>query len=146
MILPQLAGGVLFPDDNIPEVDKLKPDFGLRCGRALYSRYCSGGAYFSFNQLSEMQDTRNYGSGIQNNEKYKNWFSNGSPIGNKSTGGAESGPSTKGMSKAQRKAMANISYDIFSPMKKLTNVLLSILSDNDYKLDCVSLRQLHIWS
>jgi hypothetical protein len=139
MILPQLAGGVLFPDDNIPEVDKLKADFGLRCGRALYSRYCSGGAYFSFNQLSEMQDTRNYGSGIQNNERYKNWFSNGSPIGNKSTGGAEAGPSTKGMSKAQRKAMANISYDIFSPMKKLTNVLLSILSDNDYKLDCVSL-------
>jgi hypothetical protein len=139
MILPQLAGGVLFPDDNIPEVDKLKPDFGLRCGRALYSRYCSGGAYFSFNQLSEMQDTRNYGAGMQNNEKYKNWFSNGSPIGNKSTGGAESAPSTKGMTKAQRKAMANISYDIFSPMKKLSNVLLSVLSDNDYKLECTSL-------
>jgi hypothetical protein len=139
MILPQLAGGVLFPEDNVPEIEKLKPDFGLRCGRALYSRYCSGGAYFSFNQLSEMQETRNYGSGIQNNEKYKNWFSNGSPIGNKSTGGAEAVQTTRGMTKAQRKAMANISYDIFSPMKKLTNVLLSILADNDYKLDCVSL-------
>ena len=139
MILPQMAGGVLFPNDNVPEIDKLKPEFGLRCGRALYSRFCAGGAYFSYSQLPEMQETRNYGSGMQSQEKYKNWFSNGSPIGNKYVTSNEAVQSTKGLSKGQRKAMANISYDIFSPMKKLTNVLISILSDNDYKLDCISL-------
>ena len=139
MILPQMAGNYLFPSDNVPEIDKLKPDFGLRCGRALYSRFCTGGTYFSYTQLPEMQETRNYGSGIQSVEKYKNWFTNGSPIGTKTRSNNESAQSTKGMNIAQRKAMANISYDIFSPMKKLTNVLLSILSDNDYKLDCVSL-------
>jgi hypothetical protein len=37
--------------------------------------------------------------------------------------------------------MANISYDIFSPMRKLSNVLLSVLSDNDYKVQCQSLDQ-----
>jgi hypothetical protein len=134
-----MAGNYLFPSDNVPEIDKLKPDFGLRCGRALYSRFCTGGTYFSYTQLPEMQETRNYGSGIQSVEKYKNWFTNGSPIGTKTRSNNESAQSTKGMNIAQRKAMANISYDIFSPMKKLTNVLLSILSDNDYKLDCVSL-------
>lgn len=139
MILPQLAGGVLFPNDNIPEVDKLKPEFGLRCARALYSRFCAGGTYFTFTQLPEMQETRNYGSGMQSAEKYKNWFTNGSPIGNKSISQGATPISNKGMSKAQRKAMTNISYDIFSPMRKLSNVLLSVLSDNDYKVDCVSL-------
>ena len=139
MILPQMAGNYLFPSDNVPEIEKLKPEFGLRCGRALYSRFCTGGTYFSYTQLPEMQETRNYGSGIQSVEKYKNWFTNGSPIGTKTRSNNETSQSTKGMNTAQRKAMANISYDIFSPMKKLTNVLLSILSDNDYKLDCVSL-------
>jgi len=138
MILPQLAGGVLFPDDNIPEQDKLKPDFGLRCGRALWSRYCAGGAYFSYSQLPEMQETRNYGAGMQSNEKYKNWFTNGSPVG---PNAPKSGPETvqRGLGRTQRKAMANVSYDIFSPMRKLVTVLLSVLSDNDYRLECVSL-------
>jgi hypothetical protein len=36
MILPQIVGSVLFPNDNIPEVDKLKPEFGLRCARAFW--------------------------------------------------------------------------------------------------------------
>jgi hypothetical protein len=139
MILPQLAGGVLFPNDNVPESEKLKPEFGLRCARALYSRFCAGGTYFSYTQLPEMQETRNYGSGMQSQEKYKNWFTNGSPTGNKSIPQGEAAASIKGMSKAQRKAMTNISYDIFSPMRKLSNVLLSILSDNDYKIKCASL-------
>jgi len=139
MILPQLAGGVLFPNDNVPEIEKLKPEFGLRCARALYSRFCAGGTYFAFSQLPEMQETRNYGGGMQSAEKYKNWFTNGSPTGNKSILQGEAVSSTQGMSKAQRKAMTNISYEIFSPMRKLTNVLLSVLSDNDYRLDCVSL-------
>ena len=136
-----MAGGVLFPNDNVPEAEKLKPEFGLKCGRALYSRFCAGGAYFSFAQVPEMQETRNYGAGMQSNDKYKNWFTNGSPTGNKSVSSSEAISTIKGMSKAQRKAMANISYDIFSPMKKLTNVLLSILSDNDYKVQCQSLDQ-----
>lgn len=139
MLLPQLAGGVLFPNDNIPEIDKLKPDFGLRCARALYSRFCSGGAYFSMPQISEMQEIRNYGAGQQSPEKYKNLFSNGSQIGNKETKQSEAVASTRGMSKAQRKALVNISYDVFSPMRKMSNVLLSILADNDYKVDCLSL-------
>jgi hypothetical protein len=139
MMLPQLAGGVMFPDDNLPESEKLKPDFGLRCGRALWSRYSAGGTYFSFNQLPEMQETRNYGAGMQSPEKYKNWFTNGSPIGAKSVNQNEAFSSTRGMSRAQRKALVNISYDIFSPMRKLSNVLLSVLSDNDYKVKCVSL-------
>jgi hypothetical protein len=139
MILPQIVGSVLFPNDNIPEVDKLKPEYGLRVARALYSRFCAGGTYFTYTQLPEMQETRNYGAGNQSQEKYKNWFTNGSPIGTKGISQGEASATTKGMSKAQRKAMANISYDIFSPMRKLSNVLLSILSDNDYKLDCVSL-------
>jgi hypothetical protein len=139
MLLPQMAGGVLFPNDNIPESDKLKPEFGLRCARALYSRFCAGGTYFSFSQLPEMQEVRNYGGGIQSPEKYKNWFTNGSPTGSKSSPNSEAAGMTRGMTKGQRKAMTNISYDIFSPMRKLSNVLLSILADNDYKLDCVSL-------
>jgi hypothetical protein len=139
MILPQLAGGVLFPNDNVPESEKLKPEFGLRCARALYSRFCAGGTYFSFSQLPEMQETRNYGGGMQSSEKYKNWFTNGSPVGNKSISKGEAVSSTRGMTKAQRKAMTNISYEIFSPMRKLSNVILSILSDNDYKIKCVSL-------
>ncbi len=134
-----MAGGVLFPNDNIPESDKLKPEFGLRCARALYSRFCAGGTYFSFSQLPEMQEVRNYGGGIQSPEKYKNWFTNGSPTGSKSSPNSEAAGMTRGMTKGQRKAMTNISYDIFSPMRKLSNVLLSILADNDYKLDCVSL-------
>ncbi len=89
--------------------------------------------------MPEMQEVRNYGSGMQSPEKYKNWFSNGSPIGNKQAKQGEAVSSTRGMTKAQRKAMANVSYDIFSPMRKMTNVLLSILSDNDYKVDCLSL-------
>lgn len=129
----------MFPSDNVPESEKLKPEFGLRCARALYSRFCAGGTYYSYTQLPEMQETRNYGSGIQSQEKYKNWFTNGSPVGNKSIPQGEASASTKGMTKAQRKAMTNISYDIFSPMRKLTNVLLSVLSDNDYKIKCVSL-------
>ncbi len=129
----------MFPNDNIPESDKLKPEFGLRCARALYSRFCAGGTYFSFSQLPEMQEVRNYGGGIQSPEKYKNWFTNGSPTGSKSSPNSEAAGMTRGMTKGQRKAMTNISYDIFSPMRKLSNVLLSILADNDYKLDCVSL-------
>jgi hypothetical protein len=141
MILPQLAGGVLFPNDNVPESEKLKPEFGLRCARGLYSRFCAGGTYFSFSQLPEMQETRNYGGGMQSSEKYKNWFTNGSPTGNKSIPQGEAATSTRGMTKAQRKAMTNISYDIFSPMRKLSNVLLSTLADNDYKINCNSLDQ-----
>jgi hypothetical protein len=86
-----------------------------------------------------MQETRNYGGGMQSSEKYKNWFTNGSPTGNKSIPQGEAATSTRGMTKAQRKAMTNISYDIFSPMRKLSNVLLSILADNDYKIKCASL-------
>lgn len=129
----------MFPNDNIPESDKLKPEFGLRCARALYSRFCAGGTYFSFSQLPEMQEVRNYGGGIQSPEKYKNWFTNGSPTGSKASPNSEAAGITRGMTKGQRKAMTNISYDIFSPMRKLSNVLLSVLSDNDYRLDCVSL-------
>jgi hypothetical protein len=139
MILPQILGSMLFPNDNIPEVDKLKPEFGLRCARALYTRFCAGGTYFTYTQLPEMQETRNYGAGNQSQEKYKNWFTNGSPIGSKGISQGDASATTKGLSKAQRKAMANISYDIFSPMRKLSNVLLSVLADNDYRLDCVSL-------
>jgi len=139
MILPQILGSMLFPNDNIPEVDKLKPEFGLRCARALYTRFCSGGTYFTYTQIPEMQEVRNYGAGNQSQEKYKNWFTNGSPIGSKGVNQNESSSGGRGLSKAQRKAMANVSYDIFSPMRKLSNVLLSILADNDYKLDCVSL-------
>lgn len=139
MILPQILGSMLFPNDNIPEVDKLKPEFGLRCARALYTCFCSGGTYFTYTQTPEMQEVRNYGAGNQSQEKYKNWFTNGSPIGSRGASSNDASSNSKGLSKAQRKAMANISYDIFSPMRKLTNVLLSILSDNDYKLDCVSL-------
>jgi hypothetical protein len=141
MILPQLVGSVLFPSDNIPESEKSKPEFGLRCARALYTRFCAGGTYFTYTQLPEMQETRNYGAGNQSQEKYKNWFTNGSPIGSKGITQGEASSTTKGMSKAQRKAMANISYDIFSPMRKLSNVLLSVLSDNDYKVQCQSLDQ-----
>ncbi len=130
---------MLFPNDNVPESEKLKPEFGLRCARGLYSRFCAGGTYFSFSQLPEMQETRNYGGGMQSSEKYKNWFTNGSPTGNKSIPQGEAATSTRGMTKAQRKAMTNISYDIFSPMRKLSNVLLSILADNDYKIKCASL-------
>jgi hypothetical protein len=130
---------MLFPNDNIPEIDKLKPEFGLRCARALYTRFCSGGTYFTYTQIPEMQEVRNYGAGNQSQERYKNWFTNGSPIGSKGMNQNESNTGNRGLNRAQRKAMANISYDIFSPMRKLTNVLLSILSDNDYKLDCVSL-------
>jgi hypothetical protein len=133
---------MLFPNDNIPEVDKLKPEFGLRCARALYTRFCSGGTYFTYTQVPEMQEVRNYGAGNQSQEKYKNWFTNGSPIGSKGVNQNESSSGGRGLSKAQRKAMANVSYDIFSPMRKLSNVLLSILADNDYKLDCVSLDKL----
>jgi hypothetical protein len=132
---------MLFPNDNIPEIDKLKPEFGLRCARALYTRFCAGGAYFTYMQVPEMQETRNYGAGNQSQEKYKNWFTNGSPIGSKGINQNETNSSNRGLSKAQRKAMANISYDIFSPMRKLSNVLLSILSDNDYKVQCQSLDQ-----
>ena len=141
MILPQILGSMLFPNDNIPEIDKLKPEFGLRCARALYTRFCAGGAYFTYMQVPEMQETRNYGAGNQSQEKYKNWFTNGSPIGSKGINQNETNSSNRGLSKAQRKAMANISYDIFSPMRKLSNVLLSILSDNDYKVQCQSLDQ-----
>jgi hypothetical protein len=130
---------MLFPNDNIPEVDKLKPEFGLRCARALYTRFCAGGTYFTYTQLPEMQEVRNYGAGNQSQEKYKNWFTNGYPVGTKTTTQGDATATTRGMTKAQRKAMANISYDIFSPMRKLSNVLLSILSDNDYKIKCVSL-------
>jgi hypothetical protein len=139
MLLPQLAGGILFPDDNIPEKDKLDPSFGLKCGRALYSRFCAGGTYFSMPQLPEMQDTRNYGAGMQSTERYKSRFFNGSPVGSKGSKQAPSAAPIGDMTKAQRKALVNISYDIFSPMRKMTNVLLSVLADNDYKVDCLSL-------
>lgn len=139
--MPQILGSMLFPSDNIPEIDKLKPEFGLRCARALYSRFCAGGTYFTYSQLPEMQETRNYGAGNQSQEKYKNWFTNGSPIGTRGITQGEASATTKGLSKAQRKAMANVSYDIFSPMRKLSNVLLSVLSDNDYKVQCQSLDQ-----
>lgn len=139
MILPQLAAGIIFPDDNIPEKDKLNPDFGLRCARALYSRFCSSGTVYTLGQMNDMQETRNYGNGIQDTSKYKDWYTNGSPIGSKGQTQSSSNPLVKGLSKQQRKALANISYDIFSPMPKMKNVLLSILSDNDYKLGVESL-------
>lgn len=139
MILPQLAAGILFPDDNIPEKDKLAADFGLRCARALYSRFCSSGTVFTLGQMNDMQETRNYGGGIQDTSKYKDWYTNGSPIGSKGMRQDSSNPLTRGLSKQQRKALTNISYDVFSPMPKMKNVLLSILSDNDYKLSVQSL-------
>lgn len=133
MILPQVSSGWLFPDDNIPEEDKLKPEYGLKVARAFYSRYINGGAYFGYAQVGDMQETRNYGAGLQDTSKYKDWFTNGSPIG------SPQAKATQGLNKKQRKALANISYDVFSPMPKMKNVLLSILSDNDYKVTVNSL-------
>lgn len=152
MILPQVASNTIFPNDNVPESEKLKPQFGRNAGRALYSRFCNGGAYFTYNAWSAMQEIRNYGAGMQSSQKYVNFMTNGSSIGNTSlrnnkvsnTGAGGSSQNAEGnfgtkAGKGNRKGFANISYDIFSPMAKYSNVLLSILSENDYKVDFVSL-------
>lgn len=137
--LPMLSGGYAFPDDNVPEYEKLEKEFGLAAARALYSRFCLTGAFFTYTQWNQMQEIRNYGAGQQSDTPYRNWFTNGSPIGGGQNGTRQTGQTTRFVPQGLRKAYANISYKIFSPMPKLTNVLLSVLSDNDYKLDCVSL-------
>lgn len=94
-----------------------------------------------------MQEIRNYGAGNQSKERYRNWFTNGSSIGNSSlrnntrtdAGGQSSTTGGNTAKVGNRKGFANISFDIFSPMAKLSNVLLAFLSDNDYKVDFVSL-------
>lgn len=146
MILPPNYNNSLFPDDNVPEEEKLKPKFGIQVGRALYSKFYNGATYYGVGQWSAMREIENYGSGIQDNTKYINYSTNGSSIGNSSLknnskknndsgGGTYQGSGSKGKS---RKGFANISYDIFSPMAKLVNVLLSVINDNDYKVDVIS--------
>jgi len=149
LILPPPYSTSIFPDDNIPEKEKLDPKFGRAVARALYSKFYNNLSFIGYGNWGAMQEIRAYGAGLQSSQKYKNYITNGSPIGNSSlrqnsrknnTGSGADNLNTFGNQFGQnRKAFTNISYDIFSPMAKLSNVLLSIMSDNDYKLDCVSL-------
>lgn len=138
----QLPLGLPFPDDNVSEKEKLDPDFGKNCGRALWSRYCANGTYFGYASLSTLNEVRNYGNGDQSTEKYINGMTNGAPIGSGKKRGqnnSSGSPNLGDMNKFQRAGLANISYEVFSPLPKLSNVLLAIMSENDYKVDCVSL-------
>ena len=141
----QLPAGLSFPNDNVPEKDKLDPEFGVKVGRALYSRYCANSTYYGYGSQSILQEIRKYGNGDQSQSKYIDWATNGSPIGVKKRGGnsnsGTAGPNMGDMSKTQRQGLANISYEIFSPMTKLSNILLAMMAENDYKVDCVSLDQ-----
>jgi len=141
----QLPAGLSFPDDNIPEKEKLKDEFGKNVGRAFYSRYCANSTYYGYGSQAILNEIRNYGNGDQDNGKYINSFTNGSPIGtkrgsrNNSSNSGTGGPNMTDMSATQRVGLANISYDVYSPMAKLSNILLAMMSENDYKVDCVSL-------
>lgn len=127
----------------------MKPSFGLQAGRALYSKFCTQGAYFTYSQWSEMQSVRNYGAGMQSAEPYINWHVNGSPIGqpgqkinNNSNGqNSNNAPESSGGRNGggRRKAFSGIDYSIFSPMAKHTNILVAMMAENEYRPSCNSL-------
>lgn len=137
MILPPVPAGIAFPEDNVPEKEKLSTEFGRKAGRALYSRYFNGGTFFNFSHMSSMQEIRAYGNGDQSQQKYIDWYTNASSVG--APRGKKDNNESGNRNKGNRKGFANISYEIFSPMAKHSNILLATLADNDYKVQCQSL-------
>jgi len=154
-----------FPNDNVPEKEKDNPKFGLNCARALYYKYYNynggfasglggangvnpnGGLGYGFGDLQALRTIELYGLSKQPTQKYVNWFTNFSQIG--ATGGGSNSnkqgqtPRTDGfmgnpISKNARKAFANIDYTPVNPVDKFVNVILSILSEVDFKVDCTS--------
>lgn len=149
MVLLPLTTGFVFPNDFVPESEKLTKEYGACVGRALYSRYCFGGTYpWGLADYQGLKLIRLYGDGDQPQEMYREWYTNGSPIG----GGVRGANSQQANSQSPnrqtrlantgaRVALANISYQIYSPLPKHSNTIISTLSENDYRVDCTSVNQ-----
>jgi len=154
MYLLPLSTGFTFPDDSKSEEEKSLPKFGADVGRAFYSRFCLGGTFgWGYNDVSGLRTIRDYGDGVQPESIYREWFTNGSPIGGGANAGNIGGTTTNNSSNGQasrhsrllttqmRAAMANISYRPYNPIPKFSSTVISMLSENDYRVECISAEQ-----
>jgi hypothetical protein len=146
MYLLPLSSGYSFPDDSVSPKEKSEVKFGSNVGRALYSRFCMGGTYgWGYSDLQNIRLIRDYGDGVQDERIYREWHTNGSPIGggnarniNQSTGNNQASRHARLSATQMRSAMVNISYKPFSPIPKFSSTVISMLSGNDYFVEFTS--------
>jgi len=148
MYLLPLSTGFSFPDDSVSEREKLDVKWGSNVGRALYSRFCLGGTYgWGYSDMDGLRLIRDYGDGVQPESIYRDWHTNGSPIG--SAGKVSAGTNNSGsgnrhnrlMNTQMRGAMVNISYKPFPVIPKFSSTVISMLADNDYRVEFTSAEQ-----
>lgn len=112
------------PGDNIdPKIkrgesprDDLFMDWYLRKCQWIYSSWLNGDSYISYANTSDFVTNRLYAQGRQPINKYQEMYT----IPDKKSG--------------RRKGWMNISWDIFSPMPKLRNIVLGKFEDIDYNI------------
>lgn len=157
MYLLPLSTGYVFPDDATSEKEKATPKWGSSVGQAIYSRFCLGGSYgWGYNDYNGLRIIRDYGDGVQPESIYREWYTNGSPIGSanggiQNTGSAQQNSSSSSsgfssrharlMTTQMRAAMTNISYRPYNPVPKFSGTIISMLAENDYFVDCTSVEK-----
>ncbi len=121
-----------FPNRDISTAEKSKPEYALEVGQCLYSKYLRNKGGITRNYASFFGELREYGRGVQDENKYKGYFS-----------GANSGSSGSGVpldtdgawtrnKTYERKGWMNVLWDILSPAPKIRNMIHGIFDDIDF--------------
>lgn len=148
MYLLPLSSGYAFPDDSVSEKEKSDVKFGSKVARAFWARFCLGGTYgWGYSDLQNIRLIRDYGDGLQDERIYREWYTNGSPIGGgfvrngQNQNANQSSRHAKLSATQMRGAMLNISYKVFSPIPKFSSTVISMLSSNDYFVEFTSVNK-----
>lgn len=111
-----------FPDREDRKTDKDSELYNLQVAQAVYSEFCRGGTYISYDFYTSVSRNRAYALGKQDPAIYENIFYGKE----QQTNTLEDIAATK---YARRKAYANLNFSIQSPMPKIMDVIVNKLSD-----------------
>lgn len=113
------------PDKEDASVDKNSPEYNLKVAEHVYSQFCSGSTYISYDYYTTVRRNREYADGRQNENIYKDVFYGKE----KDRGTLEDFADMNNTRHARRKAYANLNFSIQSPMPRVMDSIVNKLSE-----------------
>lgn len=120
-----------FPNRDVSREEKSTEKYALEVGRAIYSKHIRNRTGVSYTYSTFFDGLREYGRGLQSEDKYKNYLS-GSNIDSSTTAASAIDGSWTQNRTYERKGWMNVFWDIISPANKIRNQIHGIYSDIDH--------------
>ena len=118
-----------FPNRDVSTEEKSKPEYALSVGECLYSKYLRNKGGITHNYSTFFRELREYGRGVQDTNKYKNFLSGATTDSQNVTD--VDGSWTRNR-EYERKGWMNVLWDILSPAPKIRNMIHGIFDDIDF--------------